>query len=110
MISTVMTRHVVERQQQRGLRSEILQFILDFGHVEYRQDCTFYCVLERSLPSYLAGSEIAQMARPWVVVTGGCGDLVITAYPTKNASRRVRQLGSRGRFHGRIRGRLLASA
>jgi len=110
MISLVKTGHVVDRQKQRGLRSDILQFILDFGHVEYARGYAYYCILERTLPSYLAGSEIAQMARRWVVITGGHRDLVLTAYATKNASTRVRYLGRRGRSHSRIRKHLLASA
>jgi hypothetical protein len=110
MISIRKTGHVVDRQQQRGLRNDILEFILDFGHVEDRKGCAYYCVRERELPSYLAGSEIAKKARPWVVITGGRGDLVITTYPNKNARRRVRQLSRIGRFHDRARNPLLESA
>ena len=98
MFGNVKTKHVELRQQQRGLRDDVLQFILDFGHVEYRQGYAYYCLRERHLPSYLSGSRIAQMARPWVVVAGGLRDVVITAYPASDARRRVRQLSRRCRF------------
>jgi len=104
------TGHVIDRQRQWGLRNDILQFILDFGHVEYWQGYAYYCVHERTLPSYLAGSEIGQMARPLVVIAGGGGNLALTVYPTKNAYRRVRYLGRRGRFHKGGRGRASAAA
>jgi hypothetical protein len=98
MLGNVKTKHVKVRQQQRGLRDDVLQFILDFGHVEYRQGHAYYCLRERLLPRDLSGSRVAEMAKPWGVVTRGLRDVVITAYPACDARRRARQLSRRCRF------------
>ena len=91
----VKTAHSAKRQQQRGLRDDVIEFILDFGHVEYSQGYAYYCVRERDLPSYLANSRIADTARPWVVIASECPDLVVTAYTTDSPSRWIRHLSKR---------------
>ena len=110
MMNNYRTQHVKTREKQRGLWDDVLQFILDFGHAEHRQGYAYYCLRERSLPPYLAGSTLARQARPWVVVVGGRGEVVITAYASRNPQRKVRRLGKRCRFRHASKWRMLASA
>ena len=86
--------HATERQQQRGLKNDILQFVLDFGEIEYGTSAVWYVIRERLLPSYLKSSKIAERAKPWVVMAKTIGrntDMVITVYPNKNPSRHIRR-------------------
>ena len=110
MVTNRITLHAKVRQQQRGLWDDVPQFILDFGHAEHRQGYAYYCLRERSLPPYLADSTLARQARPWVVVVGGRGEVVITAYASRNPQRKVRRLGKRRRFGQASTWRTSASA
>lgn len=86
--------HAIERQQQRGLKNDILQFILDFGEIEYGAGAIWYVIREGSLPSYLKSSRIAERTKPWVFIAKTIGrntDMVITVYPDKNPSRHIRR-------------------
>jgi len=88
--------HVVKRQQQRGLKEEVLEFIVDFGDVEFGAGAIWYVIRERSLPSYLRGTQIVEKAKPWVVMArprGRGGEILVTAYPRNDASRHVRRKG-----------------
>jgi hypothetical protein len=94
MVPIPRTLHATVRQQQRGMTDEILAFVLDFGDVHYGRGVAWYTVRERSLPSYLRGSQLAERARSWVVLawTGeGSTETICTMYRTRNASRHVRR-------------------
>ena len=110
MINNYRTPHAKTREKQRGLWDDVLQFILDFGHAEHRKGFAYYCLRERSLPPYLADTTLARQARPWVVVVGGRGEVVITAYASRNPQRKVRRLGTRRRFRQASKWRTAASA
>lgn len=87
--------HVVKRQQQRGLKEEVLEFIVDFGDIEFGAGAIWYVIRERSLPSYLRGTQIVEKAKSWVVVAEieNGRELLKTAYPRDDASRHVRRKG-----------------
>ena len=85
--------HLVKRQQQRGLKNEVLQFIVHFGDIEFGAGAIWYIVREKSLPSYLQGTKIAERAKRWVVMAlkrEGHGEILTTAYAKRGASRHVR--------------------
>jgi hypothetical protein len=90
MMMIANTTHIVDRAKQRGLRWGVLQFILDYGDVHSGAEALFYYVRERSLPSYLRGSHLAEMAKHWVVIVSADNDAVITAYAVKDATRHIR--------------------
>ena len=99
MTAIAKSKHIGVRQQQRGLRQEVLEFVLDFGHVEFGAGAVWYHVRQRALPSYLRGSKIADMAKRWTVVVSGNNEKVLTAYARKDASRHVHRKCRRRRGH-----------
>ncbi len=90
MITIRKTKHIGDRQQQRGLREDILELILDFGEVKNGAGAVWYCLRQRLLPSYLKGTEIAKMAEVWVVVASEDTAVIKTAYARKNPNRYIR--------------------
>lgn len=90
MVSLTNSEHARIRQQHRGLRSEVLEFILDFGHVKLGSGAAWYMIRDSHLPSYLKGSDLVEAAKPWVVVVDQDETTVITVYPRHDVSRHVR--------------------
>lgn len=97
MIAAAKTNHLQERQQQRGLRDDVLEFILDYGQVQRDSAVRWYHVQRRSLPSYLRNSELAERASHWVVIVDKDNPTAITAYAVRNPSRHIRQKCVAGR-------------
>ena len=91
MVIRQKTKHIEKRQQQRGLRKEILELILDFGHVTWGAEALCYCLQQRLLPSYLKGTEISKKAESWVVLVAQDNGIIITAYPRNNPSYYIRR-------------------
>jgi hypothetical protein len=90
MGTMVKSQHVIARQRHRGLRDEILDFILDYGDVEQGSGAAWYLIKERSLPRYLQHTRLVELARPWVVMTSEDGREIITAYAREDASHHIR--------------------
>ena len=90
MVSLTQSEHARIRQRHRGISSEVLEFILDFGHVEFGSGAAWYTLRDSLLPSYLKGSDLIDAARPWVVVVDQDETTVITVYPRRDASKHVR--------------------
>jgi hypothetical protein len=83
------TRHFAERAAHRGLRGDVLDFILAYG-VEFRvAAASSLTVLERWLPSAVRGGAIVRRARDWIIVTSDEG-LLLTCYRRGDASRFLR--------------------
>jgi hypothetical protein len=83
------TRHFVERACHRGLRPEVLDFILAYG-IEFRAaGATSLTVLERRLPAAIADAPVVRRARGWIVVTTDDG-VLLTCYRRGDASRFLR--------------------
>jgi hypothetical protein len=85
-----MQPHIVKRAKQRGLRREVLQFILDYGDVHSGAEALFYYVREKSLPSYLKGSHMADLAKHWVVMVKTGNAVGLTVYARQDMSRHIR--------------------
>ena len=90
MVSLTHSEHARIRQRHRGISSEVLEFILDFGHVEFGSGAAWYMIRDSLLPSYLKGSDLVEAAKPWVVVVDQDETTVITVYPRRDVSRHVR--------------------
>jgi hypothetical protein len=91
MVSLTTTRHATIRQQNRGLSDELLEFILDFGHVEYGSGAAWYSIRENTLPRYLRCSQLADAARPWIVAVSSDECSVVTVYARSDPARHIRQ-------------------
>jgi len=91
MKTILKTKHFAQRQQQRGLRKEILELILDFGCITCGTGTILYCLQQKLLPSYLKDTEISKRAEPWVIVAAQDSGHVLTAYRKNNPSRHIRR-------------------
>jgi hypothetical protein len=91
MVTVNKSVHAKIRQQNRGLREEVLEFILDFGHTEYGSGGSFQFIRDDRLPSYLRGNPIVAQARPWVVMLDPTEKFIITVYAREDVATHVRR-------------------
>lgn len=82
--------HAQERLQQRGLRREIVDLLLDYGETRLGSGALWCFLRENSLPTYLRGIKIVELARPWVLVLSEDGSTVVTAYARDDVSKHVK--------------------
>ncbi len=93
------TWHANARERQRGLRSEVRDFIYWWGVSFTGAGATHFTVMERALPPEMRGSPLAQQARDWVLVVSHEGAL-ITCYRREHAAHFLRRKCG-PRRHGR---------
>lgn len=84
------TWHASARERQRGLRSEVRDFIYWWGVTFDGAGATHVTVMERALPPEMRGSPMAQKARDWVLVLSDDGALV-TCYRREHAAHFLRR-------------------
>lgn len=82
--------HFLERQAQRCLRTNVLEFILTFGTETRARGATHVTIVERTLPPALRRSWLADLARGWVVLLDDRGRLR-TCYRRRDAVRYLRR-------------------
>ena len=103
MVTMNTSNHAAERQKQRGLRQEILDLILTFGHVDDGSQAAWYTIRTRELST--EAQKLLEKAQRWVVVASPDESTVITTYPNSHPSRHVRRKCKRflrGRVHRTI--------
>lgn len=64
----LLTTHFRQRQRQRGLRHDVLTFILEFGEVAFARKATWLYIRRRSLPQHLRNSSLASRAAQWLLM------------------------------------------
>ena len=95
MVTFAKTEHSAMRQQQRGLRDEVVEFVLTYGRAEYGAGAVWYTIRHRDLPGKLRSSAMVEKARRWVIVTSPVDESVITAYARRDPARHVRRKACR---------------
>ena len=78
--------HFIRRAEERGLREDVMEFIMTFGSSWYRMGATHLTVVQRHLPQEVRGCVLAAKAEDWIVVIAE-GDVPITCYRRANAAR-----------------------
>jgi hypothetical protein len=63
-----LTTHFIQRQEQRGLKRDVLNFILEFGEVCFARKATWLFVRKRTLPHHLRQSSLASRAAQWLLM------------------------------------------
>ena len=63
-----LTTHFRQRQSQRGLRRDVLNFILEFGEVTFARKATWLYVRKRALPQQMRNSSLASRAAKWLLM------------------------------------------
>lgn len=84
------TRHFLLRCAERGLRTDLRDFILVHGCEFRAAGATHLVVLERRLPVELQGTEIARRARGWILLLADDGT-PLTCYRRFDATRMLRR-------------------
>lgn len=69
------TQHFMQRASQRGLRPQILEFVVAYGVETVREGFRFITVALRALPRGLPAG-LVEKAKGWVVVQGLNGHYV----------------------------------
>lgn len=62
------TLHFEQRKKQRGLREEVLRFIIDHGEMHPAKGAAMILVEKRRLPSGLKESSLAHRAAQWLLI------------------------------------------
>lgn len=83
-----LSAHFTQRQEQRGLRRDVLNFILEFGEVRFSRRATWLVVERRTLPAHLSKSSLAKRAAQWLVLVEN--DVLVTCYRCKHPLRSLR--------------------
>lgn len=87
--------HFIRRAEERGLREDVLEFVLAYGTEWRRMGASHLTVVERDLPPSVKGCAMAAKAKDWIVVISD-GDRPITCYRRTNAVRFLRRKDKRG--------------
>lgn len=74
----VFSPHFTRRQKQRGLRPDVLNFILEFGEFRFSRHATRLVVERRRLSGPLKNSSLALRAAQWLVMMND--GVLITCY------------------------------
>ena len=82
--------HFVSRQEQRGLKREVLSFIMEFGTVKFYRKGTWLVVERRTLPALLKNSSLARRAAQWLVLVND--GVLVTCYRCNSPLRKLRRL------------------
>lgn len=77
-----LTTHFRQRQSQRGLRRDVLNFILEFGEVTFARKATWLYVRKRALPQQMRNSSLASRAAKWLLMIQE--GVLITCYRNDN--------------------------
>ena len=87
MVALNISLHAQGRTQQRGLRREVLQFLLEYGEMKLGAGALWCFLREDRLPTYLQDNKIVEQARRWVLVFSEDGRTFVTAYARADASK-----------------------
>ena len=90
MTTTSTCLYARKRMQQRGLRRELVEFLLYYGETRLGAGALWCFLKEDSLPTDLRGAKIVERARRWVLVLSEDGSTVITAYARDDVSKHVK--------------------
>jgi hypothetical protein len=78
--------HFLRRAEERGLREDVMEFVMTYGMSWQRMGATHLTVVTRNLPPEVRGCAAAAKAKDWIVVIAE-GDVPITCYRRNNAVR-----------------------
>jgi hypothetical protein len=79
--------HFNRRLRQRGLRRDVLDFILEFGEVRSCRQATWLVVTRRSLPDHIRDTSLALRAAQWLLLMQN--GVLITCYRCDSPLRKL---------------------
>ena len=85
-----LTEHFRERTQARGLKAEILDFILVWGTAVHAAGACHLVVLRRDLPKDVRSDPRVEQATQWVIVMSCDGTCLATCFRNDEAHKFVK--------------------
>ena len=82
--------HSYKRARNRGITTEEILAVIEYGEVIFKQNMCFYIARKKFLPPTL-DSHIVDKINNMVVVTNEEGDCLITCYKSKDSSVNLRK-------------------
>jgi hypothetical protein len=83
------SNHFTRRQEQRGLRRDVLSFILEFGEFRFSRKASWLLVERRSLPAHLRNTSLALRSSQWLVLVSD--GVLVTCYRCNSPVRSLRR-------------------
>ena len=83
----IKCNHFIKRQGQRGLKKNVLDFILEFGEIRYARRATWLVIEKKKLPRNLKNTSLAKQAGQWLVMMKD--GMLITCYRNNNPLRHL---------------------
>ena len=80
-----LSTHFQKRRQQRGLRRDVFEFILEFGEMRFARNADWFVIERKTLPSKLKNTSLAKRAASWLLLVKD--GVLITCYRTANPLR-----------------------
>jgi hypothetical protein len=81
--------HFSHRRKQRGLRSDVLQFILEYSDIRFAKGATWLVVGRKTLPPHVRNTSLADRAARWLVLVKD--GVLVTCYRSDNPIRHLRR-------------------
>jgi|TARA_B110000967_G_C18900073_1_gene574107 hypothetical protein len=85
-----MSRHSIERVNERDISNEALSIALIYGTAFFKQGLIFYVLGEKNMP-YLNDEKLLRKCKNIVVVVAGDSDEIITTYRSKNPFKHIKK-------------------
>jgi len=79
--------HFIRRQEQRGLRHDVLSFIVEFGEFRVSRKATWLVIERRSLPDGIRNSSLALRASAWLLLVRD--GVLVTCYRCSSPLRKL---------------------
>lgn len=84
----ITSAHFSERQTQRGLRHDVLNFIIEFGEMRFARKAAWLVIKKKKLPGEVRNTSMAERAAKWVILLKD--DVLVTCYRSDNPFRSLR--------------------
>lgn len=83
----IKSDHFIKRQGQRGLKKNVLDFILEYAEIRYARRATWLVIVKKKLPRNLKTTSLAKQAAQWLVIMRD--GILITCYRNNNPLRHL---------------------
>lgn len=85
------SNHFFRRQEQRGLRRDVLNFILEFGESRFSRKASRLLIERRSLPAHIRKTSLALRASQWLILVSDGDGVLVTCYRCNSPARSLRR-------------------
>ena len=83
----IKSDHFIKRQGQRGLKKNVLDFILEYSEIRYARRATWLVIVKKKLPKNLKNTSLAKQGAQWLVMMRD--GILVTCYRNNNPLRHL---------------------